>query len=148
MTSNAQHNHRGAYCMGGPGMGSAYCPACAEIDGEAAPTATVFVAGTYPCGNPEVSDITGCARCAKPWTDTQPHTTPYHGCGDPESHPSPCQGIFTLCLDCWGDLSPGERWPYYAALLGYQAAQYMIVCHELPPAYTAERVQKAVLSGL
>ena len=47
-----------------------------------------------------------CGRCGRPWNVCKPHTTDYkigYGC-------------FPLCEDCWGELTPEKRLPYYRKL--------------------------------
>ncbi len=48
-----------------------------------------------------------CYRCGCPWIDSHPpHTTPY----------SETRGCFPLCAECWSELSPEDRLPYYREL--------------------------------
>lgn len=110
-----------------------------------------YNAGVFPCGDPSISQHIGCARCATPFDEAgkiPPHMTPYHGCPQLIPVHSPCNGIFPLCATCWEALTPDERWPYYAALLGYQACQYVMHNQPLPLPYVAERVRESVLNGL
>lgn len=109
-------------------------------------TAMTYEAGAFPCGDPSVSATTGCARCGTPSQNgSVPHITAYHGCEMPDDGHPECRGIFPLCESCWAALAPFERWPYYAALLGYQAAEYIMAAQPPPPAYIAERIHQAVL---
>lgn len=48
----------------------------------------------------------GCLRCWRHWSVTQWHSTPGGGVWD--LHP--------LCVDCWADLTPARRLPYYRKL--------------------------------
>ncbi len=50
----------------------------------------------------------GCYRCGGTWDYTEVHMTYY----------SSVSGCFPLCESCWSELSPQERLPYYATLVG------------------------------
>ena len=52
-----------------------------------------------PCGG-------GCARCERAWGRNVMHCTPL----------DPGRSVFVLCEECWCELSPLERLPYYQAL--------------------------------
>lgn len=47
-----------------------------------------------------------CGRCGRPWTICEGHTTPYDRSG----------GCFPLCEQCWRELTPEDRLPYYEEL--------------------------------
>lgn len=51
----------------------------------------------------------GCFRCGGTWDYAQYHSTDYTGNGG---------GCFPLCEPCWSGLTPEERLPYYALLVG------------------------------
>lgn len=44
-----------------------------------------------------------CGRCGRTWPFCQEHKTPISSSG----------GCFPLCEDCWDELTPKERLPYY-----------------------------------
>jgi hypothetical protein len=48
-----------------------------------------------------------CGRCKRAWALCDMHVTHY----------MPPAGCFALCEDCWGELTPAERLPYYMALV-------------------------------
>lgn len=48
-----------------------------------------------------------CYRCGMPWKFTEHHTTYY----------SNGRGCFPLCEQCWGELTPEQRLPFYERLL-------------------------------
>lgn len=48
-----------------------------------------------------------CYRCERPWTVCNGHTTMYND----------SNGAFPLCEECWKELLPTERWPYYKRLV-------------------------------
>ena len=50
-----------------------------------------------------------CHRCLRPWAVTEPHVVPHSPRGG-----SLC---FALCEDCWPELEPSERLPYYRELI-------------------------------
>jgi len=50
----------------------------------------------------------GCKHCHRPWAICKWHTTEYSDDGS---------GCFPLCQDCWAELNPAERLPYYMALV-------------------------------
>ena len=81
-----------------------------------------------------------CHRCGRPWKFTKGHSTTFE-----EGH-----GCFPLCEDCWSELTPTERLPFYRQLIdGY------IHDSKLPSLYTNdtdyekewEMIKKAVLKG-
>jgi len=47
-----------------------------------------------------------CHRCKRPWTVCEGHSTEYQ----------PGRWCFPLCEECWGELSPATRLPYYRQL--------------------------------
>ncbi len=52
-----------------------------------------------------------CGRCGRPWSICEDHTTIFE-----KEDGSPHRGCFPLCEDCWRELSPEERLPYYREL--------------------------------
>jgi len=56
---------------------------------------------------PFSSGYGSCGRCGRTWNICKFHSTMY----------SETDGCFTLCEDCWLDLSPDERLPYYKNLM-------------------------------
>lgn len=52
-------------------------------------------------------DWGSCFRCGRPWKNIHGHNTAYGSKGF---------GCFPLCEDCWSELTPEERLPYYRAL--------------------------------
>lgn len=48
-----------------------------------------------------------CFRCETPWKFTDHHATPYGG----------GRACFPLCQECWSELTPEQRVPYYEQLL-------------------------------
>lgn len=47
-----------------------------------------------------------CHRCNRPWKIVKSHTTDY----------TERTGCFALCSDCWGELTPEQRLPFYREL--------------------------------
>ena len=47
-----------------------------------------------------------CYRCARPWTVCKGHSTHY----------SEWSGCFPLCEECWSELTPETRLPFYQRL--------------------------------
>jgi hypothetical protein len=47
-----------------------------------------------------------CGRCGRPWNVCKGHST-YYKSGS---------GCYPLCEECWSELTPDERLPYYRAL--------------------------------
>lgn len=52
------------------------------------------------------SHLSSCHRCQMRWDTVNGHSTPY----------SETESLFPLCVECWEDLQPAERLPYYRAL--------------------------------
>lgn len=52
-----------------------------------------------------------CGRCGRPWNVAKPHYTNYQ-----RSITGGGAGCFPLCEPCWGELTIGERIPYYKSL--------------------------------
>lgn len=50
----------------------------------------------------------GCYRCGDRWNWKQEHTTYF----------TDSEGCFPLCEECWAELSPEDRLPFYARLVG------------------------------
>lgn len=48
-----------------------------------------------------------CMRCGRPWVVCCPHYTNY----------TMGRGCFPLCKECWGELTPETRLPFYRRLL-------------------------------
>lgn len=55
-----------------------------------------------------------CYRCGMPWKFTESHSTMYDG----------GRGCFPLCEDCWSDLTPDERLPFYERLISDWNGKY------------------------
>lgn len=55
-----------------------------------------------------VAGFGSCYRCGGTWNHVEEHTTYYN------DH----SGCFPLCKDCWEKLTPEQRLPYYAQLMG------------------------------
>lgn len=72
-----------------------------------------------------------CGRCFLAWPDTKGHTTEYSESG----------GCFPLCEDCWTELTPKERLPYYR--------QLWLSWHQWGPVTHVkwEDIEAAVLAG-
>lgn len=51
--------------------------------------------------------MSGCLRCWRAWKIVKGHITPYGDDG---------KGCFPLCVGCWDELGPGNRFPYYERL--------------------------------
>lgn len=53
-----------------------------------------------------------CFKCKTTWKFVEGHSTPYvdHASGYGKA-------CFPLCEECWAELTPEERWPYYQMLL-------------------------------
>jgi hypothetical protein len=49
----------------------------------------------------------GCFACSTPWDCAPHHVTDY----DESS------GCFPLCEECWSEMTPGQRLPYYEAMV-------------------------------
>ena len=47
-----------------------------------------------------------CGRCRTPWPECESHTTIVNF-----GH-----GMFPLCVDCWSELTPNQRLPYYKSM--------------------------------
>lgn len=79
-----------------------------------------------------------CGRCERPWTICKGHQTLYR----------PHNSMFPLCEDCWGELTPAQRLPYYKNLIGWWKT-FGEETHNGQgwPELTAE-VERAVLAGL
>ncbi|MEE8151294.1 MAG: hypothetical protein V3T43_06220 [Nitrosomonadaceae bacterium] len=71
-----------------------------------------------------------CGRCGLPWAVTDGHTTEY----------TKVNGCFPLCEECWSELKPKTRLPYYRELhdkwvnYGEKAADW-------------NKIKRAVLNG-
>ena len=48
-----------------------------------------------------------CGHCKRPWTVCKGHNTPIDD----------NIGCFPLCSECWSELTPDTRMPYYVALI-------------------------------
>jgi hypothetical protein len=60
-----------------------------------------FIAAPFSLG------YSNCKRCGRTWNICKSHSTMYSETG----------GCFPLCEDCWLDLWPNERLPYYIKLM-------------------------------
>ncbi len=69
---------------------------------------------------------TACNRCWRGFRFVKMHTTPFHACteagqraaniqyGRPEDFEGDeCAGVDVLCEECWQELTPDERRPFY-----------------------------------
>ena len=52
-------------------------------------------------------NLSSCGKCKTTWGFVEPHNTQY----------SRCYGMFPLCEECWSELTPQERLPYYEQLI-------------------------------
>ena len=52
-----------------------------------------------------------CLHCHRVWSAVEPHETPYEFAGH-----SPMKSCFPLCEECWQELTPETRLPYYRQL--------------------------------
>jgi hypothetical protein len=73
----------------------------------------------------------GCKRCYRRWAITKGHHTMY----------SDSRGCFPLCKDCWGELTPETRLPFYRQM--YDGWASMMVS-DLPP---FSDIRDAVMRG-
>ncbi len=73
--------------------------------------------------------LSGCRMCGRVWRICREHDTPY----------SANKGCFPLCEDCWSELTPETRLPYYE-LLWYETG-------DGEPIEAWEAIQAAVLAG-
>ena len=77
-----------------------------------------------------------CGRCGRSWAfldcRKDAHMTDY----------TKSRACFPLCEDCWGELSPEDRLPYYKRLWErWQEPPYA------PPPYVWKLIERAVLEG-
>lgn len=80
------------------------------------------------------NDNTGtCLCCGRHWSEVKHHVT----------HHSRKSGVFPLCEECWGRMSPEDRLPFYEALM-IQWEQ--IDGYTITPA-EREEIKAAVLAG-
>lgn len=91
--------------------------------------------------NPEWYGFSWCGRCKRVWAICEGHSTHYlEG-----------RGCFPLCEECWGELTPDQRLPYYRDL--WLRWREEIKKARLDPRYKKCRVvqwrwvKKAVLEG-
>jgi len=96
-----------------------------------------------------------CGRCGRPWNRVEEHTTWFQE--DP-SEPSSKNdsdltifvldmGCFPLCEECWGELTPKERLPYYRELFNEWTLEAIRDGYEAPPKKQWESIRAAVLAG-
>lgn len=60
-----------------------------------------------------------CGRCGMTWATVKGHETPYEWFGEfteANGERVAAAACFPLCVECWTDLTPAERLPYYRAL--------------------------------
>lgn len=79
---------------------------------------------------PFSSGLSSCGRCNRTWNICTGHTTQYNE----------YSGCFPLCEECWGELTPEQRLPYYMDLMDIWESGGR------PPS-VREDVRKAVLEG-
>lgn len=83
-----------------------------------------------------------CAKCGTTWNLVRDASVQFHKCTEearvahwrdifhveeaPPRHKDTmyCAGIFALCLDCWKELTPEQRLPYYEELFWRNATLY------------------------
>lgn len=95
----------------------------------------------------------GCRRCGDTWDWKVSHDTPL----DVDGLGAGCSAVFPLCAQCWGDLTPEERLPFYDALVDdWEANDPAAARHDLyrgvyghEPYYEEQRklITKAVREG-
>ncbi len=73
-----------------------------------------------------------CQRCGIPWKFTKSHSTRYNE----------TKGCFPLCEDCWKELTPKERFPFYMDLILKWEFDSI-----LERAKVEKQIQRAVLDG-
>ena len=84
-----------------------------------------------------------CSRCERVWGICEPHITSYDGDGPFKGH----GGCFTLCEECWMELTPQERLPHYLRLL-YSWMSYGSATHRgMPWNIAQKKIEESVLSG-
>lgn len=74
-----------------------------------------------------------CLRCGMPWVKVESHRTQYNE----------TSGCFPLCQECWDQLTPSERLPFYQQLI----AVWEEGGHPPDPG-VKEQIQRAVMRGL
>lgn len=74
--------------------------------------------------------LSWCNKCLTTWNFVEPRTVNYHNCTEkarrsiwrqqfpgrecpPRYKDPPCAGLFALCQECWNELTPEQRLPYY-----------------------------------
>ena len=79
-------------------------------------------------------DQTGtCLCCGRKWRTEKPQETRY----------SAYTGIFPLCVECWGKMSPEDRLPFYETLI----LQWEVIEGYEITAAEREEIKAAVLAG-
>jgi hypothetical protein len=76
-----------------------------------------------------------CGRCGRPWTVCEGHSTPY----------TKGSGCFPLCKECWSELKPGQRIPYYRSLWREWNKSPSALSEQMD--ITWMRISKAVMEG-
>lgn len=81
-----------------------------------------------------------CERCRLPWDIVRGHSTMYER----------GSGCFPLCEDCWSELSPRTRLPYYMSLVDQWESDYVKYRERFPhdPNYAEKRemIKAAVMN--
>ena len=57
-----------------------------------------------------------CGRCLTTWKFVEGHATYFLWCDEVRNPRDASSGMFPLCEQCWSDLTPAERLPYYREL--------------------------------
>ena len=78
-----------------------------------------------------------CGRCFRPWNICEEHATYY----------SETQGCFPLCQDCWNEMTPLMRLPFYRDLYASWRHQHFEAFGNLLGLAEWEMIKKAVLDG-
>ena len=78
----------------------------------------------------------GCYRCGRSWPICEIHTTAYDDGA----------GCFPLCKECWQELTPETRLPYYRKL--YNKWERDSARLKIPLRYAWDKIEAAVMNGL
>jgi hypothetical protein len=87
---------------------------------------------------PLYPDCGTCYYCGRPWPVCKAHDTPYND----------YKSCFPLCEDCWEELTPQERLPYYRQLWFKWKSFGHKDCNGVPWETTWEIMKQAVMAGL
>lgn len=92
-------------------------------------------------------DYSTCERCGRPWCLCQSHETEYWRASNAELKSDiavAAMGMFPLCEDCWKELSPQERLPFYRSLFDSWRGN---ILEQNLPYHKWELIEAAVLKG-